>query len=106
MSNLDNVSALVRHILVENKSARNSDNVLYALVIEQYAKKDGIDLEEMKFKTFISKLEHHVFPAFETVRRSRQKVQENSPELCAVGRVERRRTKEERQYRKFAKGSS
>ena len=106
MSYLDNVSALVRHILEENKSARNSDNVLYALVIEQYAEKDGIDLEEMKFKTFISKLEHHVFPAFETVRRSRQKVQATTPELSAVGRVDRHRTKEERKYRQFAKSSS
>ena len=49
------------------------------------------------------KLEQKGFPAFETDRRSRQKVQATYPELAATGAVGAFRARNEKVYREFAR---
>ena len=44
------------------------------------------------------------FPAFETVRRARQKVQERNPELQGVERIKAKRKENEEIFREFARG--
>ena len=75
MRDLKTVSALVKQILEKNVEARNSDNILYLEVLRYYSSEKSIDLHHLSVPDFLMKLEQKGFPAFETVRRSRQKVQ-------------------------------
>lgn len=102
MEELKTVSKLVKFCLEQDKQARNSDNVLYLQILEHYSEKRGIDIHKMTVPTFLLGMKQHGFPAFETVRRSRQKVQEIYPDLAATETVGRRRTKKEGVYREFA----
>ena len=104
MSELKTISALVKHILKEDVASRNSDNALYLKVLEHYSGQKGVDLGEMSVPAFLKKLDQRVLPGFETVRRSRQKVQEAYPELAASEAVGRSRNKNEAAYRAFANG--
>ena len=63
----------------------------------------SIDLYHLSVPDFLMKLEQKGFPAFETVRRSRQKVQATYPDLAATGAVGAFRARNEKVYRKFAK---
>lgn len=102
MRDLKTVSALVKQILEKNVEARNSDNILYLEVLRYYSSKKSIDLYHLSVPDFLMKLEQKGFPAFETVRRSRQKVQATYPDLAATGAVGAFRTRNEKVYREFA----
>ena len=90
MENLKTVSALVKNILEHDHKARNTDNHLYLMVLEHYSGLRGIDMDRRSF------------PGFETVRRSRQKVQATYPDLAPSEAVGKRRAKNEVVYREFA----
>lgn len=105
MKELKAVSALVKHFLKQNEAARNSDNELYLLIVIHYCEKMGISLCDMTVIDFFRLIEHHRFPSFETVRRSRQKVQRTYPELAATGEVAVHRNKNQKVYRAFANGT-
>lgn len=105
MNDLRTVSSLVKHFLEKDARTRNSDNVLYLEIIKYYAKVRGINIETLSVTDFLMKLDQKGFPAFETVRRSRQKVQETYPELAATGAVGAFRARNEKAYRNFAKGT-
>ena len=103
MRDLKTVSALVKQILEKNVEARNSDNILYLEVLRYYSSEKSIDLYHLSVPDFLMKLEQKGFPAFETVRRSRQKVQATYPDLAATGAVGAFRARNEKVYREFAK---
>lgn len=103
MRDLKTVSALVKQILEKNVEARNSDNILYLEVLRYYSSEISIDLHHLSVPDFLMKLEQKGFPAFETVRRSRQKVQATYPELAATGAVGAFRARNEKVYREFAR---
>ena len=102
MNDLKTVSALVKQILEDDVDAR-SDNVLYLEVLRYYASKKGIDLCQLSVPDFLMNMEQKGLPAFETVRRSRQKVQATYPDLAATGVVGEFRARNEKVYREFAK---
>ncbi len=62
-----NVTHQVENILKASRSARNSDKSLWLI----YAQKSGLNLSESQIETFKS------MPSFETIRRTRQKIQEH-----------------------------
>lgn len=103
MSELKKVAELVQHILKEDEKARNSDNILYLKVLEHYSERKGIDLHQMTVPVFFLQMNDYGFPVFESVSRSRRKMQETYPDLVATGVVGRRRAKKENEYREFAK---
>lgn len=98
MNDLKTVSALVKQILEDDVDARNSDNVLYLEVLRYYASKKGIDLCQLSVPDFLMNMEQKGLPAFETVRRSRQKVQATYPDLAATGVVGAFRARNEKVY--------
>ena len=51
---------------------------------------------------FLLNMKHYGLPGFETVRRSRQKVQADNPDLAGNAAVRRKRAKQEAVYREFA----
>lgn len=102
MDNLKTVSALVKSILEEDSKARNTDNYLYQRVLEHYGKQYGICIQYMTVPMLMRELDKHRFPGFETVRRSRQKIQATYPELAPSESVGKRRCRNEAVYRAFA----
>lgn len=78
------------------------DNHLYLMVLEHYSGLRGIDIHAMTVPVFLKELDRRSFPGFETVRRSRQKVQATYPDLAPSEAVGKRRAKNEVVYREFA----
>lgn len=85
MNELKTTAALVKHILETNPQARNSDSFLYLKVIQLNINNIG-------------------FTGFETVRRARQKIQAQYPELAANKSVSAARMENEKDFRAFARG--
>ena len=102
MNDLKVVSAMVKSILAEDTQARNDDNVLYLKVLQIVSNRNSIDLQSMTVPVFLLRMREYGLPGFETVRRSRQKVQADNPELAGSEAVRRKRAKQEAVYREFA----
>lgn len=100
---LKSTEALVKEILENDEKARNDDDYLYILVLLDVAGKKGDNLWAYSFAYF--QLSHRKlgYPPFETVRRSRQKLQRKFPELRADKEVEEQRADNEETYRDFAR---
>lgn len=102
MNDLKAVSAIVKSILMENTRARNDDNALYLMVLNHVSNRNSIDIQSMTVPVFLMKMKEYGLPGFETVRRSRQKVQADNPELEGTEATRRKRAKQEAVYREFA----
>jgi hypothetical protein len=101
MNNIKRTSDLVKQILTEDETARNNDMFLYLKVCERL----NPATLTMPFFVVISSLKAHNLPNFETVRRTRQKIQADFPELASNERVGMLRTKKEAEFREYAKGA-
>lgn len=101
---LNTTKALVRSILEKNVQARNSDSYLYLKVIQHYDKEYCTDIGNMPIVDFLNGGCDIPIPPFESVRRSRQKVQAEFPHLAAFGDIELFRSENEQAYRDFAIG--
>ena len=91
--------AIVKHILTEKPNTRNSDNDLIVEVLNFI--EPGITNEP--FETVIKQC--HIngkFPTLETIRRTRQKIQETYPELAPTDEVEGLRVFQEHKFFEFA----
>ena len=104
MLDLKNTTALVKSILEQDKQCRNSDSLLYLKVLSVIGKQKGIDIEKMSVPYFLVNLHGAGFPGFETVRRTRQKIQQHNPELAACEAVEGFRAENEAVFRAYAVG--
>lgn len=101
---LNTTKALVKSILENNVQARNSDSYLYLKVIQHYDKEYNTDVCKMPVIDFLTGGVDIPIPPFESVRRSRQKVQEENPYLAASDEIEIFRAENEQEYRAFARG--
>lgn len=104
MNELTKAAQVVRKVLIEDEHARNSDDYLYLQVLQIMAEPKGIDINHMPVPTFLTICRSAGLPAFEHVRRTRQKAQEKYPELRATDEVVRKRREREKMYRDFARG--
>ena len=105
MYNLKNTTALVRSILEQDVSCRNSDSRLYLMVLSIIGKQKGIDINRVSLPHFLLYMQGTAFPPFESVRRARQKIQEHHPELAACEAVADARAMNEEGYREYARGT-
>lgn len=99
---LKRIGQLVHEILKNEPDARSSDSVLYYKVLEVYGKRKGYDIESMSIPQLFLRMAGE-FPNYESVRRSRQKVQANHPELCASKEVALFREENRQAYYEYAK---
>lgn len=104
MNDLKNTTKLVKAILEQDERARNSDSFLYLRVIEIIADNKGINLYGISIPVFLLSMKENGFPPFESVRRTRQKIQEHHPELAACDKVKDLRMIEESNFRQYARG--
>jgi hypothetical protein len=98
--NLNTTKALVKSILESNKETRNSDMVLYLEVV----KAKNPNALNHTFGSVILWLDKYGIPPFESVRRSRQKVQAECPWLAASEKVQDFRAENEQTFKDFARG--
>lgn len=101
---LKTITALVKKILEQDKRARNSDSVLYFKVLEHIAEEKQIDLHRLTVPGFLLCRKQLGLPCHETVRRTRQKVQAEFPELRANAEIEAERAGLEAAYKEFSRG--
>lgn len=101
MKKLRTVESIVRPILEQNEEARNDDMVLYLLVcndcIRHFHGAGTVTFEDImrNYKAF-------QIPCFESVRRTRQKLQAALPGLGCTPETRRARKKSESSYKEYA----
>ena len=100
---LKNTKALVKAILEEDERARNSDSFLYLQVLIRLGEGKGLDRVLHYVSIFLLHMAEWGFPPFESVRRSRQKLQAEFPELSANKKVAAHRAENEEAFRQFAR---
>lgn len=105
MTELKHTSDLVKALLIQDERCRNSDSYLYLRVLSVIAERKGIDLKGVTIPNFLINLHGTEFPIFESVRRSRQKMQESYPELRACETVQEFRSESETEYRAYARSN-
>lgn len=101
---LKTTKALVKAILEQYPKARNSDSFLYLKVLGVLADKEGMDMGRIPVTTFLLNMSAWNFPPFESVRRARQKLQRQFPELSASKEVQECRDENEFVFNAFASG--
>lgn len=105
MNKLQKTKEIVQIILEEDRTARNSDSFLYLKVLERIAAQKGDPrIVTIPINEFLLCMSEQGFPPFESVRRTRQKVQAECPWLAACEKVNAMRAENEEIYRKFARG--
>ncbi len=99
------IKSIVKVILEEDQEARNSDNYLYSKVIEYIAEQKQLcpPLSDIDILHYLLHMKDYGFPPFESVRRSRQKLQAAFPELAASKAVTEQRADNEVDFREFAR---
>lgn len=103
---LQTTTELVREVLQRHPKARNSDNELYYWVCAIIGHRNGIDVHKMSMPMFFLHLHECGFPQFETVRRTRQKLQATYPELSGSAEVTEQRKEHEEAFREYARGNA
>ncbi len=99
MKNIMKTQDVVMEILKEYPETRNSDDALYFRVCEHLNK----GCMHLSFGTVILNRKCFDLPPFESVRRSRQKIQAAWPELAGNNEVEAHRTANETIVRNYAR---
>lgn len=100
---LVNVTELVKSILEVDQKARNSDSFLYLRVLKHIELEQREKLNGVTVFDFLLNLQGKVYPCFESVRRARQKVQREYPELSASDEVKMFRAENEVDMRAYAR---
>lgn len=103
MDNIRNTSGLVKEVLISDKKARNSDNYLYYLICKAKLAGSGLDISKVSLEDGLLRRKSLNLPNFETVRRSRQKVQQTLPELAGDSKVNEVRMIREEEFRNYAR---
>lgn len=100
MNELKSTQDIVMEILENFPITRNSDNFLYIKVCE-YINPSVIN---KPFWEVLGSVSNYNLPQYETVRRTRQKIQSEHPELCANSNIAAQRTMNEEVFREYARG--
>lgn len=104
-SELITTKALVKAILEDNIRARNSDSYLYLVVLNAVADTKKVDISSVSITDFLLRMSTWGFPPFESVRRARQQLQHDFPELAACEDVQAVRAENETVFKDFARGA-
>ncbi len=99
MENLKTIEGKVRAVLQENEDARNDDMVLYLALCNLYLKDAGA----MPLAQILLNHKELGLPSFESVSRTRRRLQENHPGLLGSLRMQKLRARGEKAYRRYAK---
>lgn len=104
LNELKTTQDIVMDVMRSHPMARNSDNYLCYMVYKVIGQKNGIDIDSMSIPMFFLHMKDYGFPTTETIRRTRQKIQAEYPELCGCRTVEGQRLLNEEVFREYARG--
>ena len=99
MRNLKTIEGKVRAVLQKDEEARNDDMLLYLKVCNGCLKDTGA----MSFAEVMIQYKYLGLPSFESVSRTRRKLQARYPELAGSCPVQKMRATGEKAYRRYAK---
>ena len=99
MKRIGQTNDLVKDILENIPETRNSDDLLYVNVVKRVSPM----LCQQPFSTVMLRRNEFKIPPFESVRRTRQKLQASYPELCGTDEVEAYRVMNEETVRNYAR---
>lgn len=102
MVDLKTTTSIVKTILEENERTRNSDSYLYLKVLEYVGNQKGICPTLWTVYDLLTSMTEYNLPPFESVRRTRQKIQQTYPHLAACKAVDGQRMANEEVYRAYA----
>jgi hypothetical protein len=102
MQKILNTAKLVKLALTVCPETRNSDSYLYLKVIEQQAIDKGMDIRRIPLPHFFENHQKWGFANYETVRRTRQKLQATFPELASTKEVAELRDEREEVFHQYA----
>lgn len=96
------VEGLVKLHLENFPPTRSNDNLLYLSILNHLGHEKGIEFDKVSVPVFLRNSSKWGIPCFESVRRSRQKMQAKYPHLAADKKVEENRAENEQAYREYA----
>lgn len=96
---INDTKSIVKMKLKKYPDARNSDDYLYFMV----CKNINSDCIYIPFGIVMANRKSYGLPAFETVRRTRQRLQAEHPELAGCKKVTEGRMENEEVFREFAR---
>ena len=101
---LVNISKLVLEILQTDTQARNSDHILYLRILQRVTAipSSPVSPRTMSVDYFLRNMRDLGYPPFESVRRTRQKIQRDHPELKPCDKVKNSRSENEKEYRVYS----
>ena len=99
MRYLKTIERKVRTILAKNEDARNDDMVLYLVLCNACLKDAGA----LPLAEIMTQYKYLGLPSFESVSRTRRKLQARYPELAGSRPVRKKRRQGEHDYRRYAK---
>lgn len=102
MNSLKSTQDIVSLILRENPMTRNSDQLLYSEVCKYV----NPNIKEISFCYALENMKELGLPVFETVRRSRQKIQSIHPELGSSSSIKNFRKEKEVIFKEYAHSSA
>lgn len=101
LNELKRVTKIVKTLLENKPDLRENDDLLYLAVCYLI----NAEIPGITFHSVLVGRKKLGLPSFETVRRTRQKVQATYPELKGTKRVREGRKAKETEYREYARGS-
>lgn len=104
MKNLSTIEEIVRSILEISTDARNDDMKLYLMVCNEVNSiADCKNIGSFPFAVIMNSYRELNLPHFESVRRTRAKIQSDNPELKGSVACQRGRKQQEGMYKTYAK---
>lgn len=102
-SRIQDITRHVRAVLEHDMASRNSDSYLYYKVCCEMLSHSGINPATITLKDACTRRDALGLPATESVRRARQKLQSENPELRGSERVTKMRAELEEEFREYAR---
>ena len=96
---IETTERIVKKILIKDKKARNSDNYLYIKVIKYL----NNGAEERPFNEVMINLKKMGLPCYETVSRTRRRIQAEHPELWSDATIKRYREEAEKDFEDYSR---
>ena len=102
MSKLKPIERRVLEVLLDDRKTRDDDMLLYFKGCER-SFYDSHCMNDMSFNEFTHNFRELGCPNFESVRRTRQMIQSQYPELACSPKARRARSRGQKAYEKYAK---
>lgn len=92
------LNSLIKFLLSTEPELRDSDNKLVKRVYEIYR----VDIHNIPFSEVVDRITRNEIPSFESIGRSRRKIQEQNDDLKSSLVIQKQKQRIENEFRNFA----